>query len=118
MRVIVAGSRGITDKAVVMQALRDAFLWEGINPTCIVSGTARGVDRLGEEIARSAGLRIDSRPADWNRHGKRAGFLRNEEMADNADALVAVWDGSSPGTKHMIAAARARGLLVHVYQPA
>lgn len=117
MRVIVAGSRGITSKAVVMAALREAYLWEAINPTCIVSGAARGVDRVGEEIARAAGIRVDRRPADWNAHGRRAGFMRNEEMADNADALVAVWDGISPGTKHMISAARARGLLVYVYQP-
>lgn len=116
MRVIVAGSRDITSKAVVMAALREAFLWEAINPTCIVSGKARGVDQLGEQIARDAGLPIDSHPANWNLHGRRAGFLRNEEMAESADALVAVWDGSSPGTKHMISVARARGLRVYVYQ--
>ena len=113
MRVIVAGSRGITSKAAVMAALRDAYLWAAINPTCIVSGAARGVDQLGEQIARDAGLLVDSHPANWNLHGRRAGFLRNEEMAANADALVAVWDGHSPGTKHMIAAARARGLRVY-----
>lgn len=98
-----------------MAALQDAFLWEAINPTCIVSGTARGVDRLGEQIAADHNLPVARYPAKWDKYGPTAGFIRNGVMAANADALVAVWDGRSPGTKNMIAQARLQGLLVHVY---
>lgn len=114
MRVIVAGSRSITCKAVVMAALQDAFLWEAINPTCIVSGTARGVDRLGEAIADEHKLKVARYPAKWKLYGPAAGYIRNGVMAANADALVAVWDGVSPGTKNMIDQARLHGLPVHV----
>lgn len=116
MRVIVAGSRGVTGEAVVLQALRDAYLILGINPTTVVSGAARGVDSLGEAIARKHGLKIARRPADWNRYGNAAGYRRNKEMAAEADALVAVWDGASPGTRHMIAIAQAAGLPTWVHR--
>lgn len=53
-------------------------------------------------------------PADWDRYGKAAGYLRNTEMAKNADALVAFWDGMSLGTRHMIETAKAHGLKVRV----
>ena len=98
-----------------MAALRDAFLWEAINPTCIVSGTARGVDRIGEQIAADHKLAVARYPAKWKEYGPVAGHVRNGVMAANADALVAVWDGVSPGTKSMIAQARLQGLRVHVY---
>lgn len=118
MRVIVAGSRDITSKAVVMAALREAFLWEAINPTCIVSGTARGVDRLGEQIAAEHRIAVARYPAKWKEYGSVAGHIRNGVMAAGADALVAVWNGHSPGTKNMITQARLQGLRVYVYCPA
>lgn len=117
MRVIVAGSRGITQESVVKAALHEAFLFEGINPTAVVSGRARGVDLLGEAIARKAGVSVVGFPAKWKENGQhnpRAGFVRNVQMALYADALVAVWDGSSPGTAHMIRVARGSGLKVYV----
>lgn len=116
MRVIVAGSRGVTSEAVVLQALRDANLILGINPTTVVSGAARGVDSLGEAIARKHGLNIRRYPADWNRYGKGAGYRRNKVMAAESDALVAVWDGTSPGTRHMISTAQAAGLPTWVHR--
>ncbi|WP_315127186.1 DUF2493 domain-containing protein [Comamonas antarctica] len=115
MRVIVAGSRDIVDKARVMQALEMAWLFEGINPTCIVSGTARGVDRIGERIAAEHRLAVARYPAKWQAYGDLAGHIRNGVMAANADALVAVWDGRSPGTKNMIKQARLQGLKVYVF---
>ncbi len=114
MRVIVAGSRTITDEAVVRTALREAFLFEAINPTLVLSGCVRGVDTVGAVIARKSGVRVVAYPANWAEHGRRAGFIRNVDMAHNADALVAVWDGGSKGTEHMIQAARERGLSVYV----
>lgn len=82
----------------------------------IVSGTARGADTLGEEYGESAGLLVHKRPADWDSYGKVAGFIRNKEMAEEADGLIAFWDGKSKGTKHMIDVALDKGIEVHVFR--
>ncbi len=83
-------------------------------PTAVVSGTARGADRLGEIWAQMQGIPVVQFPADWNRYGKKAGYLRNIEMADHAEALIALWDGESRGTKHMIEIATRKRLEVFV----
>jgi len=70
--------------------------------TEIVSGGARGVDRLGERYARQRGLPCTVFPAQWGKYGKSAGPIRNAEMAKYADYGVAVWDGESRGTAHML----------------
>lgn len=111
MRVIIAGSRTITDYNLVCHAIAQSGIADQI--TCVISGTAGGVDTLGERWAKDHGILIERHPADWNRHGKRAGFIRNSEMAQVADALIAVTTGSN-GTAHMIQAACARGIPVYV----
>lgn len=115
-RVIVAGSRSIQNESLVFQKL-DTLLAEKLRAgetVQIISGTARGIDQIGEAYAAARGLSCRRFPADWDTYGKRAGYLRNCQMAENADALVAFWDGTSPGTKHMIEAAKDRGLAVRV----
>lgn len=78
--------------------------------TEIVSGGARGVDRLGERWAKRQGISLRKFTADWAEYGKKAGILRNITMAEYADALIAFWDGRSRGTKHMISEAKRRGM--------
>jgi hypothetical protein len=112
MKVIVAGSRKINDFRLVKEAIE--YATQRIKPTEIVSGDARGVDCLGAHWAENEGIPVQRFRAHWHLHGKRAGYLRNEEMADYADALVAIWDGQSPGTKHMIDLAKEKGLKVYV----
>lgn len=80
----------------------------------IVCGTARGADRLGEKYAKEMGFHVAYFLADWERYGKAAGYIRNKEMAQNADALVAFWDGESRGTKSMIDLAKEYDLAVRV----
>jgi glycerophosphoryl diester phosphodiesterase len=79
-----------------------------------VSGKARGADSLGETWGNEKNVPIKSFPANWDLYGKRAGYLRNTEMADYADGLIAFWDGESKGTKHMIDTANNKGLEVHI----
>jgi threonine/homoserine efflux transporter RhtA len=98
MKVIIAGSRGITEYGIVALAVA----LSGFEVTEVVSGTARGVDLLGERWAALNGVPVAKFPADWTRLGKRAGHERNWEMARYAEALIAVWDGHSAGTKSMI----------------
>lgn len=110
MRTIIAGSRGVTEYWKVVEAIKES----GIGITTVISGTARGVDRLGERYAKQNEIKLERYPADWGKYGKRAGFLRNAEMVSNAEALIAVWDGKSKGTKHTITLAKDQGLLVYV----
>lgn len=112
MKVIIAGSRDVTEYQAVVKAILDS----GIEVTTVVSGGARGVDRLGERYARETDLDLEIFKADWDTHGKRAGYLRNVEMSKNADALIAIWDGKSRGTKHMIDIATGRKLRVYVHR--
>ena len=112
MKLIIAGSReGFTYEDVVeaFDSLIDAVVSE------IVSGGARGVDRFGEQLAKARGIPLTIKPADWDKYGKSAGYIRNKEMAEYADALLALWDGESRGTKHMIDLAKKNNLKVHIY---
>lgn len=58
-----------------------------------------GADSLGEQFAKEHGLSCELHPADWNKHGRAAGPIRNAQMAEISDALIAFWDGKSRGTK-------------------
>ncbi len=102
MKVIIAGSRTITDYSEVEQAVRRS----GFAITEVVCGMARGVDRLGEAWAYNHGVPLKPFHAMWRtkdgEYDRSAGMQRNERMADYADALIAIWDGESPGTKHMM----------------
>ena len=111
MRTIIAGSRSITDYAVVEEAVRAS----GIQPSVVLSGAARGVDVLGERWAADQRIPLERYPADWDRLGRGAGFVRNLAMAKKADALIAVWDGASRGTRRMIQYATDHGLKVYVH---
>lgn len=80
----------------------------------IVSGMARGADMVGYHFAKNYGVQCYEFPADWDTHGKRAGFIRNEEMARFSDGLLAFWDGKSRGTEHMINYMHHLGKPVHI----
>lgn len=110
MRVIIAGSRNITDP----QQVAHSVIMSSFKITEVVSGCARGVDTLGEEFAATLNIPVKKFPADWNTWGKAAGFKRNQEMADYADALIAIWDGESRGTMDMIEKAKEKGLKIFV----
>ena len=111
MKTIIAGSRHITDSSVLIAAIAAS----GFEITEVVSGGARGVDALGERYADFAGIPVALFPPDWKRHGRAAGPIRNRQMAEYGDALIAIWDGKSRGTKNMIETARDLGLEVYVH---
>ena len=116
MRCIIAGSRGITDVRVLYEALAHCPFVDDID--FVITGGARGVDILGHRWGWDKGHNTLIMPADWRTHGKSAGYRRNEEMAAAADCLIAIWDGVSRGTKHMIETAEAEGLLVFIWRTA
>lgn len=122
LRVIIAGSRDFNDYDLLKKSAIDIFNKKTMLPDLsrIVSGGARGADTLGERFANEMGLEITRFIPDWDGLGKRAGYVRNAEMAkfavqdDNDGMLIAFWDGVSRGTKHMIDLANKYGLEVHV----
>ena len=103
-RMIVAGSRDFNDYNLLSSEL-DKFLTGKKNVT-IVSGTARGADRMGEQYAAEHGYKIDQFPAEWSKYHQGAGPIRNLEMVKTADAVVAFWDNQSTGTKNIIDCAK------------
>ena len=118
-RVIIAGSQSFADYKRLSKKMD--FLLSNIDEDiCIIGGEARGASALGKQYATDRKYQYRGFPAKWDAYEKRAGYLRNAEMADNADALVAFWDGISKGTKHMIEIATAKGLAVRVirFKPA
>lgn len=98
MRVVIAGSRNLhPESATISWALE----WCGWSPTEVVSGGCRGVDTAAKRWAGENGVPFNQFAAEWKRHGRRAGPLRNEEMARYADAVLLFWDGESSGTRSM-----------------
>jgi len=119
MRVIIAGSSSIRDPALVARAVEES----GFAPSTVISGAQKsydpvtrtyfGADYLGERWAEARNIPIERFPALW-RYGKGAGMHRNSSMVARAHALIAIWDGSSPGTRDVLAKARAAELQVFV----
>lgn len=107
-RVIVAGGRDFEDYEYLEKSMNH-LLSKIKRKIVVVCGAARGADKLGERYAKEHGYEVRYYQADWS-IGKSAGYLRNLEMAQNADALVAFWDGKSKGTNHMIQTAKKYGL--------
>ena len=101
MKCIIAGSRNIANYGFIEQSFLKCSWSDKIVE--IVSGTARGVDNLGEQLAEKFGLEVTKFPADWQRFGKRAGHLRNADMAKYTDiAIVVMSYGGTNGSLNMI----------------
>lgn len=114
-KLIVAGGRDFNRYQSVAEEI--CLLAENELALCavsIVSGMARGADRMAWEFARNAGVQCYEFPANWDKHGKAAGHIRNREMAEFADGLLAFWDGQSRGTKNMIETMQRMGKPVRV----
>jgi hypothetical protein len=111
-KVIIAGSRDFNDYKF-LRKICDHLL-QNKPDIEIVSGAARGADRLGEVYAAEKGYKVTQFPANWNRFGKKAGYLRNVDMSDYANGLIAFWNGESKGTKHMIDIANKKKLQVKI----
>lgn len=109
-RIIIAGSRDFNDYQFLKEKT-DMIISHHViifDPIKIISGHARGTDELGERYAAEKGYETIIFPADWNTYGKRAGYIRNVQMAiyasssDSYSILIAFWNGKSKGTKMMI----------------
>ncbi len=113
MKTIIAGGRDIINPNFLEKAIQQS----GFNISEVVCGGARGADDLGRKWTAN-GNRIPLKlfPANWIKYGKGAGFIRNKQMADYGEALIALWDGKSKGTKNMIEIAYKKGLKVFIFR--
>jgi hypothetical protein len=113
MNLIVAGSRTLNDKEFVYQGIDyvDAYLtrWK-VLITMVLSGGARGVDRIGEEWAREKGIPVKKVIPEWRKYGRRAGPLRNLKMVHEAQGIAAFQKDDTPGTKQIVNASIVLGL--------
>ena len=116
MRVIIAGGREVTG-AKADQMVRDAISlsgWSG-KITEIIHGAASGIDSAAGRVCNGI-WPVHAVVADWGTHGRAAGPIRNKKMAGMADALIAIWDGKSRGTKNMIETAASVGLDFYIHR--
>jgi hypothetical protein len=112
IKLIIAGSRGILHTAGWLEPYVNDVLNElDVDLGEVVSGGAKGVDLIGEFYADRLGVKVSrfdadwdkyKNDADWDKYKNAAGHIRNGEMAKYADALLALWDGESPGTTSMV----------------
>ncbi len=99
MKLIIAGSRTIhLSEDQICAILNTANIPE---VTEVVCGMAFGIDTSGKEWADNYSIPVAPFPANWDKHGKAAGHIRNAEMAQHAEALLLIWDGESRGSKNM-----------------
>ena len=110
MKVIIVGNRSITDYEAVVSAIKRS----GFKITEVVSGCAQGVDTLGLKYAAMNHIRVMKFPANWSKYGRLAGFVRNAQMADYGEALIAIYVGNSRGTLNMIKQAQDRKLPTYI----
>ena len=115
-RLAVVGSRGFRPLHQVDHFLEALAQRARTLEICIVSGGARGVDRRAVRTARYLGFKTDELLADWEHYGIRAGLLRNTDIVECCDGLVAFWDSVSRGTQDVVSKARKAGKLLKVVE--
>ena len=115
-KIAVVGSREGISYSVVADKLEVVFNHYN-GAITIVSGGARGVDSHAYRWAGNKGVDVMVFPADWATHGRSAGMRRNANIINEADVVLAFWDGQSPGTRNSIDRARAAGKRLYVFDP-
>lgn len=95
-KLLIAGSRDFNDYQLLKKSIKPE------NIECIISGCARGADTLAIKYAKEFNIPVEKYPADWNKYGRSAGYIRNKLMVSKATAVICFWDGQSKGTRHTI----------------
>ena len=107
MKIFICGSRTLTDRKWIFAKLDSYVREKGLPRDAeILEGEAQGVDLLAKDWAEKRGYKVLEYPADWNKFHFKAGFIRNEQMAKDCDAVVLLWTGKSSGTFHDIMMAK------------
>lgn len=115
IKLAIVGSRTFNDYPTLLYVVNSIKRDNGYTYTEIVSGGAKGADSLAERYAEQNKITKKIFPADWNRYGKRAGFMRNVDIIDRCDVCICFWDGESHGTKHDIDLCKEKGKVCWIY---
>ena len=111
MRLGVVGSRGFNDYFLMKDILDE---YENIDT--IVTGGANGADTWAEHYAKKYGIQCLVIPAEWSRLGRKAGYIRNVEIVNQSDVIIAFWDGKSKGTKLTIDISEKKGKEIRIIE--
>jgi len=114
MKTIICGSRWINNYFLIDVSIQAAEKEKGIKITEIVTGGCSGIDQLAENYAKEHGIRLSIFPANWSKYDLSAGAIRDQQMVDYADALIAIWDSQSRGTQITINMAMKKGIPVYI----
>jgi hypothetical protein len=112
IKVLVCGGRDYNDKEVVFGFLD--HINEKYYIICVAHGAARGADTLADDWAKAHNILVEAYPADWNKHGKSAGSIRNRQMLVDGKPDVVIAFPGGKGTENMIRQAKHRGVQVIV----
>lgn len=114
-RILITGSRTWPHAGDIRDALR--AVWGNGDAVLITGACPRGADAIAERLWRAWGGHVERHPADWQRHGRRAGFIRNAEMVRlGADLCLAFIHRHSPGATHTAALTRRAGIPTRIYR--
>jgi hypothetical protein len=118
VKLVIFGSRNaypsIAEVERAVASVCDLLNQDLPDDAVVVCGMARGADECGKQWAEHNGVTVKEFPADWEQHGKRAGFIRNKAMAEYADAGIGFWKDESGGTANMTTQLVVLGKPVHV----
>ena len=110
MKISIIGSRSFFDYTMLEKILNKEKI------DILVSGGARGADSLGEQYAKNNNIPTLIFKPDWKKFGRAAGFIRNKDIIDNSDKVIAFWDGKSKGTLNSINLAKKQNKKVIIYE--
>lgn len=114
MKLLIVGSRSFVNYEQMKDQIYSLYSVDEIE--MIISGGAKGADSLAQKFAEQHEISFKEFPADWSAYGKRAGILRNIEMVNVADRVIAFWDGKSSGTRFTISYTKEQNKPITVFE--
>ena len=112
MNLAIIGSRDF-DNYYLLET-RINFIINQYDIDCIISGGARGADLLGKRYAKENNINYIEYKPDWDKFGKAAGVIRNKDIINTSDIVIAFWDGKSKGTKNSIDIAKKQNKKIYI----
>jgi predicted Rossmann fold nucleotide-binding protein DprA/Smf involved in DNA uptake len=108
MKTAIIGSRSFTNYHIFCEKIQNI----DVDITEIISGGAIGADSLAARYATEKGIKLTILKPDWKTKGKSAAMLRNKDIVNASELVIAFWNGSSPGTKHALSYAKSKHIPV------
>lgn len=112
MKLAIVGSRSFNDYDLMSKTIESLVSINNIE--CIISGGASGADSLAETFAKLNGIELIVYQAEWDKYGKSAGMIRNADIVNASDGVIAFWDGFSKGTANSISKAEKTNKLIKI----